>query len=392
MRKNVVATKSFLGFFFLIVTLLLSACGGGRLEGDEVIVNTEPEPELKEFTSGVYSGKVKIDITADPELRVTNKQSTEIILQFIPRNKDNLPLSSEHVKVTMLVDDSQITDESHIESSEEQLAFNVNFGLVLDSSYSMLVSHGDNEAFTPMLNSAKDAVQKGIDIWSGQKGNFSFHTTWFSTSIYSSIDTTNHQWTPNDLTFIPRPKSGDFTRLFAATDYAVEKMSLDTPEDQMGPRDQNIILVFSDGVDTYSYSTLDKDTAPLHLNTDNNAEYLKLGRDTTTLEDLVSRINSKNKLSVHVIGMGNNINITDLQAIATAGNGLYLQNPNADEIDKPFQRIIQEFTTLQTHGADIPLADGEYKFTLHVENAAGTDFADYTFSFKTLEGVAEIIP
>ena len=57
------------------------------------------------------------------------------------------------------------------------------------------------------------------------------------------------------------------------------------------------------------------------------------------------------------------------------------------EIEKPFQRVIQEFTTLQTHGANIPLKSGEYKFTLRVENAAGSDAAEHSFRFKTADGV-----
>ena len=392
MQKNGLTRNVFYVLFCLLVSILLIACGGNKLGSDDP-TETEPKVSSAPSTTGIYSDKVLIDLTAEPEISIDPEfETTEVILQFIPRNEGNFPLTPEQVKVSLLLDDEEIDPEGHIRSSSQQLAFNVNFGLVLDSSYSMLVSHGDNEAFTPMLESAQNSVQKGIDIWSEQEGKFSFHTTWFNTAIYSSINTSIQQWAAEDITFIPQPQSGGFTRLFAATEYAIERMNEATADEELGPRDQNILLVFSDGQDNFSHYEKDKDDEPLRLTTENDAEYEKIGHAATDLTGLVETIGSQENLSIHVIGLGEKINVDDLQTIATAGNGLYLQNPGVEDIEKPFQRVIQEFTTLQTHGANIPLKAGEYKFTLRVENAAGSDFAEYSFRFKNEDGNVEIIP
>jgi len=393
MQKYVLTRNFFYVLFCLLVSTFLIACGGSKLDNDSNDNPTDSKVSTAPSTTGIYSDKVFIDLTAEPEVNVDPTfETTEVILQFIPRNESDFPLTPEQVKVSLFLDDQEIDPEGKIQSSSQQLAFNVNFGLVLDSSYSMLVSHGDNEAFTPMLESAQNSVQKGIDIWSEQEGKFSFHTTWFNTSIYSSVNTSIQQWTAEDITFIPQPQSGDFTRLFSATEYAIERMKEAIADEELGPRDQNILLVFSDGQDNFSHYEKDKDNDSIRLTTENDAEYEKIGHAATELTDLVETIGAQDNLSVHVIGLGEKINIDDLQAIATAGNGLYLQNPGVEEIEKPFQRVIQEFTTLQTHGANIPLKAGEYKFTLRVENAAGSDAAEYSFRFKTGDGSAEIIP
>ena len=379
-------TRTFFPVLFsLLFVISFISCGGNKLDSEDHNISQSPNGE------GTYAGKVKIDLTAQPEIELDpNSETTKIILQFIPRNAENFPLTPEQVKVTLLLDDKKIDDEAHIENSSEQLAFNINFGLVLDASYSMLVSHGDEEAFTPMLQSAKNSVQKGIDIWSDQEGTFSFHTTWFNSAIYSSLDNATQQWRAEDLLSIPRPKSGAFTRLYSATDYAIEKMAESITENEQGPRDQNIILVFSDGEDNYSWHN-DQDIPTTTDSTSNDADFVKLGYADTNLEDLVTTINNQDNLSVHVISLGTNINASNLQTIATAGKGLYLENPDARDLEKPFQQVIQEFTTLQSHGAIMPLQAGEYKFTLRVENALGRDAVEYSFLFKTGEGTAEII-
>ena len=386
MQNHVLTRNLFPVLLSLFFVISLISCGGNKLDSEDHNVSQSPDGE------GTYVGKVKIDLTADPEISLDpSTETTKIILQFIPRSAEDEPLTPDQVNVTLLLDDEQIDQEAHLENSSQQLAFNINFGLVLDASYSMLVSHGEEEAFTPMLTSAKNSVQKATEIWKDQEGSFSFHTTWFNTAIYSSLNNTSQRWTADDLLSIPPPKSGDFTRLFSATDYAIQKMAASIAEEEQGPRDQNIILVFSDGADNYSFHD-DQDIPTTSDVTSNDAEYLKLGYGTTDLDNLVETINGQSNISVHVIGMGKNINASDLKTIATAGKGLYIENPDAKEIEKPFQRVIQEFTTLQTHGAIMPLQAGEYKFTMRVSNALGRNSVDYSFRFITGNGVSEIIP
>ncbi len=373
-------------FFIVIIAPILASCGNKIQNGNEPTGNTD-NPNKPTF-SDTYSGDIVIDLKSGPEISLNASSITEIILQFIPRTTESLPLSPKQVEVSMLIDDKKVDLESIISSSSEQLAFNVNFELVLDASYSMVVSH-ESEAFTPMLESAKNSVQKGIDIWAEQEGRFSFHTTWFNNDILSSLNTLDRQWTANDITDIPLPRSGDFTRLFAAADFAIENMN--TPGNDLGQRDQNILLIFSDGEDNLSNVNDNGDLPTSTFTTVNGAEYTKHGRNLTTLDDLLETIDEQENLSVHVIGMGSEINVDDLQSIANAGNGLYLQNPDASDIEKPFQRVIQEFTTVQTHGIKIPKPAGEYKFTLRVKNVINQNAAEYSFQFRTGNGSAEII-
>ncbi|HFE38990.1 MAG TPA: VWA domain-containing protein [Gammaproteobacteria bacterium] len=366
----------------IIFFAFLGACGDNKLEtpsnepGSE---NNEPQPPS---TKGTYAGNVVIDLRTKPELnRDPLAETTEIILQFVPRNSDNFPLSPEQVIVSMRINDEAIDPESIIESSSEQLAFNVNLGLVLDASSSMALPPED-PPFPAMLEAAKNSVEKGFEIWAEQEGEFSFHTTWFNNAIFSSVDTADQQWAADDIMDIPLPRrSGQFTRLYAAVDYAVEKMAENASDPLSEVRDQNIILVFSDGKDNHS-SKDDADAPVQQLFTKNDAEYQQLGREKTTLETLLEDIDTQENISVHVIGMGDKISVDNLKSIAEAGNGLYLQNPDASDLDKPFQRVIQEFTTLQTQGIVTPKPVGEYKFTLRVENALGKEAAECSFQFK----------
>jgi len=389
---------------FLLICLSLSfsfllSCDGTNL--DELGSNGEPKsssnnPGTNNTTppdkSQPYDGKVVLNLTGEPEISL-NEGLTSIIFQFIPRNEDNFPLSPDQVNVSFKIDDEDVDVESYLETTAEELVFNVNFGLVLDASYSMKVAH-DSDAFPPMLEAAKRSVETGIEIWSKREDQFNFHTTWFNNYIYSSVNTINRQWNPNDITSIPDPESGSFTKLFAAIDYQIENLSnILANSETKGPRDQNIILVFSDGADNYSQYDNSSDSDGQQFSTDSGARYKRLGRKETTKNDVIARIGNEANLTIHVIALGekDKIKATDLEEISNAGSGIFKHNPNTSEIDTLFEFAIQQFTTLQTHGVKMPILDGEYKFTILVENEVGNNFAEHSFNFKTGDEGASII-
>jgi len=390
MLKNAFIKKATQSLFYFTACALLIACGENKLESNTP-TNEDDSPRSPSF-SGTYSGSVNIDLSAEPQIqRDSLAGTTQIILQFVPRSADNTPLSPEEVKVSLLINGEEIDRESMIESSSEQLAFNVNLGLVLDASSSMTYPT-EEPAFTAMLEAAKNSIQTGAQIWAEQEGDFSFHTTWFNNYILSSINDENNIWTAESIQGIPFPRKRlDFTRLYAASDYAIERMSENVNEPLSDVKDQNIILIFSDGDDNKS-SHDDSEVQPKYLTTEDGDDYVQLGREGISLNTLVENINNQENISVHVIGMGDQLNTTALEAIAEAGGGFYLPNPDASDLEKPFQRVIQEFTTLQTHGVITPIPAGnEYTFTLRVENATGRDSVDCSFQIRIEAESAEIV-
>ena len=65
---------------------------------------------------------------------------------------------------------------------------------------------------------------------------------------------------------------------------------------------------------------------------------------------------------MHVIGLGSAVETESLQRLATAGGGVYLQNPDSSDIDVVFDRVTRELTTLQTQGRDRAAAAGRIRF------------------------------
>ena len=87
-------------------------------------------------------------------------------------------------------------------------------------------------------------------------------------------------------------------------------------------------------------------------------------------------------LTVHVIGLGNEVHDAELQAIAEAGGGRYHKNPSSSEIGSVFDLVTREFATIQTHGATIPLPPADYTFRLTVNPDGHGSGDEYTFTFR----------
>ena len=178
LNKSALISKSFL-LPLVVSSMLLSACGSGDiidLRGE----NQKAQPSFD--PAGNYAGDVVIEMLVDsPKVSRTHADGrTNIVLQFIPRDSNGFSLTSDQISIQLKVDGEEIGAESHLQSTDTELQFDVNFGLVLDASYSMV----DRQAFTPMLNAASQAVQAGIDIWKPKSGEFNFFTTWFDDYIY----------------------------------------------------------------------------------------------------------------------------------------------------------------------------------------------------------------
>ncbi len=382
MFKAITHTTSLLSILFL-----LSACGAGDIN-DLLDENATAQPTLD--AEGNYAGDVVIDLLIDsPKVSTQSGGITNVVLQFIPRDNNGFSLSSEQINIELELNNAKLSPESYLKSNASELQFNVNFGLVLDASYSMV----DSQSFTPMLNAASQSIQTGTEIWEKKSGDFNFHTVWFNSFIFSAEHEVPN-WTADDIKNISPPASaaGGSTKLFAAVDFMVDKFNalptLDKPAE--APTDQNIILVFSDGKDEYSWFDNSYEQAE-NASLNSGAGYVKMGYKGVDLTDaqllgndlLIPSIEQSKNLTIHVIGLGDDIEESDLRKIAKAGRGTFRKNPDAADLSTVFNKVVQEFSTLQTRGASMTLLPGTYTFTLRVTNKSGNKSTEYSFDFIT---------
>ncbi len=382
----------------MLFTFALISCGGGNLNEidkqkknkDQNELETEPKDSETE-NQGNYSGNVKIDLVTKPTISYDRDHgTTNIVLQFIPRTDNNLPLTPDQIDVELKIDDEDFDVEYHLSSSARELAYNVHYNLVLDTSYSMKV----NQSFELMLQAAQKSVQTGQELWKNRTGDFTFQSSWFDSYIYYAVNNENRNWSPLDITTIPSPVDGTYTKLYAAIDYTLDELiNSQTSEEDTENNHQNVMLVFSDGADNYSQfdNSSFTDQNPNPFVTSSGAEYLMSGRIETSLTTILNKISNIDNLTVHVIGLGEKIDDQSLTAIAEAGKGLYFQNPQTEEILNLFERVTKEFTTLQSQGVKAPLTAGEHKFSLVVTDKSGKNSTEYNFNFKTGDETASII-
>jgi len=359
--------------FVVCALLLFTGCGG------EDEIPTAPPPPGTDIT---------LEITSDPQVRFdapTGK--TSVVVQFIARDQDGYTLVADDVVVEMLVNDLPVDDESILQADAEELSASIHFGLVLDASYSMLLH--EPEAFTPMLQAAADALEEGYDIFEERPGTFTWDLSWFAELLYYP-DINGRAWQPNDLLAIPEPSAGTSTKLLAATAHQAGRMLEAHETLANGPNDHHVMIVFSDGRDNYSW--FDNSTLQSQGVTTSGAAFDISGYPATDLDAATAAIVAHSDLTVHVIGLGTEVNDTELEAIAEAGGGRYHRNPSSSEIDTVFDLVTREFATIQTHGATIPLQPADYNFRLRVRPAGQGAGDDYTFSFRAGDEDAGVLP
>ena len=363
--KRVVVVSS------ISILLLLSACGG----------NYSPNAETETGEGNNPSG-IQLVVPVQPTVvwKDTNK-TTQMILQFSVKDGEGRPISADKFDVQMNINNQSVDVESLINQSSVDLEVNLYFGMVLDASNSMTLHNPP--AFEPMKVAARDSYQEVLDLWSGRPGDVKFSAIWFDSlinqAVYSPANTSD--WRPIDILSIPKPVEGSFTKLYAAVDQMAVHMKSEFDNGVMnGPRDQYVMLVFSDGADNYSWVD-NSDLSSQVLTTDVGASYEQFGVMPVSLASAKQRIESHPRLTTHVIGLGSAIKADELLQLATAGHGVFLSNPSSENVAALFQQVMKEFTTLQTQGLEVPLqpALDEYKISLVVTNSdtGDTDYYDF---------------
>jgi hypothetical protein len=298
---------------------------------------------------------------------------TQVIVQFSVRDGDGNPLPEDQLEVQMSLDDQPLDVESLLNQSSTDLAVNLYFAMVLDASYSM--TQHNPPAFEPMKTAARDSYQEVLDLWSTRPGEVKFSLLWFDEVMNQS----QNSWAPNDILSIPEPTSGTATKLQSSVKVMADYLQTEYDNGVFnGARDQYVMLVFSDGADNYSWWSNDK-IGPVLKTTSSGASYQQFGTVATTLEEATQAISGHPRLTTHVIGLGSAINTAELTQIAAAGNGSYQANPSSENIAQLFQRVLQQFTTIMTRGAEIPLPPSNYRFTLTVKNKVNGATGSYSF-------------
>lgn len=381
---------------------LLTACQGPD-DNNNAPQTSNPTPATSSSSSssgsnsgnsapGVpYGGALALNLTTTPSVQwsAVNGKTT-VTVQYAVRGDQDQPLADTDYTTTLLLNDKPLDVESLVDRSAQEVAVNLDFAMVLDATYSM--TQHNPPAFEPMKKAARNSWQNVIDIWAKRSGKLNVSFMWFDEFVNQAVDlpAASRQWQPDDALFLPTPPTGTATRLYGAVAKMADTMAAHYQSKQFaGDRDQQIMLVFSDGANNYSY--FDNSSISRQLTTSNGASYLQTGTPASTLDDVKAKIAADPKLIVHVIGLGSAINADELAAIAKAGKGLFLQNPSSQNLEQLFQRVIQEFTTIQTQSAVIPLAPGDYNFTIKIANRTGTAADEYHFNFHAGDTTAHVL-
>lgn len=381
---------------FALVLWICLMFAGCKSANDEGAPAPRP-PDTVQPPSGSGDGGstpitgIQLEMQGDPTVswKSTNGKTT-VVTQFAVRDSNGVPLQESEYDVAMLVDDEALDDESLLDQSSEELAVNLYYSMVLDASYSM--TQHTPPAFEPMKQAARASYQTVLDTWATRPGETKFSLIWFSEVLNQSTFNTNtgRDWRPDDILSIPSPTAGESTKLFAATRTMAQYLTSEYQKGVYnGPRDQYVTLLFSDGKDNYSW--FDNSTIDGSFATSSGATYRQFGAAATTLNDVKAAIATNPKLTVHVIGLGSSINEAELQEIAAAGGGVFLKNPSSENLEDLFDQVMQEFLTIQTRGAEIPLPPGDYKFTLRVTDKGGTLAAQQSYAFHAGDGQARIL-
>ena len=339
-------------------------CGGGDLE-----ITAPPDPRglvrLEGFTTP--------QISFDPSMGTTT-----VVVQLVARDGNQTPLHGDALTVDLQVDGAPIDVEGILSEDAEALASSLHLTLVLDASYSM-VQH-QPAAFLPMLSSARRTTAEGKSLYVDRPGTFDWDLVWFSDRIYRPIETTsNTHWLETDIERIPSPTAGTFTKLYAALKSAVESSAAHAADAAAGVRDQHLVVVFSDGADNYSWFDNGTLSGTGSIGTDRSYEWT--GSAPVTRAHVEQLLRDHPEVQLHVMGLGSAVNDADLLSLSQAGRGRYFKNIEAAQVDVLFDQVTREFTSVQTHGAMIPLAPGAYTFRVVVTRPDTGASATYEFRF-----------
>lgn len=350
-----------------VLAFTTAGCGGDDLE---ITGPTDPRTQIR------------IEGFSAPQISFNPSQgTTTVVVQLVARDGSDSPLHGDELSFELQVDDAPIDVEGLLSEDSEALASSLHLTLVLDASYSML--QHTPPAFAPMLSAARRSTAAGKALYVDRPGTFDWDLVWFSDRIFRPVETTaDTEWLETDIERIPVPTPGTFTKLYAAAASAIQSSAAHAAANASGPRDQHIVVVFSDGADNYSW--FDNGTQSGTGEVGVGRAYEWTGAAPVTRAQVEQLLRDNPGIQLHVMGLGSAVNDGELAAIARAGRGRYFKNVEASQVDVLFDQVTREFTSVQTRGATIPVAPGAYTFrVVATRNDTG---AQAVYSFRFLGG------
>lgn len=360
--------------------VVLAGCGD-----DELRLPNQPPSGSDGDGTGGDPVVAQVQLYAVPQIAFYEEDNTtSVAVRLVARTADGTPIPPDDLEVTILINGEEVDNEALLDESSEVLEANLVLWPTLDASFSMTLH--DPPAFEPMLTQAQRTITEGLDLYLDRPGNFEWRLAWFNSFLYTPV---GGDWTPGTIQHIAPPTEGTFTKLFGAVAYQA-RQSLTHWENAGSPDDvSHLLIVFSDGADNYSYFD-NSGTPETIVGTGPEGDHVKRGYTSTDLDDVLAAIEAHPALQVHVIGMGEQVNEEDLSAIATAGGGRYVQG-SATDIESLFEEVIQEFSTVQSHGVLFPWPAGDYDFELRLSPSESSAAARVNFRFHAGDASAGVI-
>ena len=350
-----------------IVGMTVVACGG-KLPGAGLTTTAAPSVELQSTPVASY----------DP---TTGK--TTVVLEFQVRDGAGNSVDPSTATLQRYVDGRVVDVESVLATQDTKVSSNLQLGVVLDASYSM--TQWEPPAFEPMKKAAYD-MQQSIRTQFLSWGTFGSSLSWFQDQYFCAPSSASMP--DSAVLAIPTPQPGDSTRLFAAAAQMVDRMKqLHDAMPAPTSADHFAMVVFTDGYDNYSW--FDASAVPAISYPATGGSFTCGGTGPVTLPDLIGKLQAFPQLKAHVIGLGNQIKVSELTAIADAGHGRFVSNPDPSQVSTLFGEIAREFTTIRRDGITMPLRPGDYEYVEEVAVDGGT--ARVRFLFHAGDATTSVI-
>lgn len=346
------------------VLALAGAGCGGPIPG----VNGPPLPGAQ--------GTARLELQGTPTASydpVTGK--TTVVLDFLVRDGDGKAVDPAAVTFRRSVDGRPTDVESVPDFTDTKLASDLTLGMVLDASYSMTT--WQPPAFTSMKQAALDSERSIRARYQAfNAGTFQGLVGWFQDQYLCAPS--SPAMPDAAVLDIPTPHPGDATKLLAATAQMVDRVKAAyDASPARHPSDQFAIVLFTDGWDNYSWHD-DAAAAPRSYPA-TGGSFACAGPGPMTLPELVAKITAFPELKVHVIALGNEVKAAELQAIASAGRGRLVANPDSSQVASLFAEITREFTTVRRDGIKMPLPPGDYEYLETATVGAATALVGFRF-------------
>lgn len=354
--------------------------------------------EGRHIEGGVcVADQLQIEVIGQSVCRNSVNGATRIILQFITRDESGLALDPEvdangdptALSSQLLVNSRPADVESLLSRDSELLKSNLAISLVLDATPSML--EHNPPAFEPMKTAAVNVLRELQQAWAANEAQFHWELTWFDSTIFRpALNNRGAPWSITDISSLPTPVKGTFTGLWKAVHYGIGvHEDLYDRGIAAGQRDQQVMVVFSDGDDNYSFH--DNRTVSGRGNLNEMLFWTYTGYAPTTLDNIKTRIAANPDLRIYVIAFGNEIGAEgrlQLQEIARLSRGQYFSGSDGNNLGQLFNSVKREFITMQTLGLETPLNPSlAHNFSLRTEHIPSGAQGSYDFGLTANQPV-----